>query len=55
VQNLEPIVRSFFEFSPEGAQWWNRHGEAGKYGTDNKSFKIVSRLLESALPPAIRF
>jgi hypothetical protein len=58
-QNLQQIVRSFFEFHTEGAEWWNRHGEAGKYGTNNKSFSLVSRMLEQALPamsaPAIRF
>jgi hypothetical protein len=38
VQNLEPLVRSFFEFAPEGVQWWSREDEAGKYPTNNKSF-----------------
>jgi DGQHR domain-containing protein len=58
-KNLQQIVRSFFDFHSEGTKWWSRHSEAGKYGTNNKSFTLVSRTLEQTLPamsaPAIRF
>jgi DGQHR domain-containing protein len=50
-RNLELVVKAFFEFNTEGAEWWSRHGEAGKYGTNNKSFTLVSKTLEQALPP----
>ena len=59
VGNLEQIVKSFFNFQAEGSGWWSRHSEAGKYGTNNKSFTLVSRTLEQTLPsmsaPPIRF
>jgi len=50
-RNLEHIVKAFFDLPSEGADWWSRHGEAGKYGTNNKSFTLVSKALEQALPP----